>query len=189
MSLIHLEFILVHTVNNESNFLYSHMATHTGVLEMAPSGSWELIMSISYQLFSDISLAAWNQPWLGYLCHRNWQKPNSQVFFSPWVPVINIYQLSTVVVSLCTRQGLRAASHSLSSHHVADSLDQAPLGRWSRQSWAFLHIFPPLWGNMTYPGVTWNQAPCVWREAHLCEWTLCCVYMCMKHTFGGFMHF
>ena len=32
--LIHLEFILVYTVNNESNFIFPHMATQSGVSQL-----------------------------------------------------------------------------------------------------------------------------------------------------------
>lgn len=42
--LIHLEFILVYTVNNESNFIFPHMATQSSsVLELAHASSQELI--------------------------------------------------------------------------------------------------------------------------------------------------
>lgn len=51
--LIHLEFILVYTVNNESNFLFPHMATQSGVLELAHASSQEWIF-FNFQEFHEL---------------------------------------------------------------------------------------------------------------------------------------
>ena len=45
--LIHLEFILVCTINSESNFLCAHMAILTGVLEQSHASSQELVVKFS----------------------------------------------------------------------------------------------------------------------------------------------